>query len=448
MGVIAVATGTVIDHNDGKPVYASISASLGQSQVYNKDESTIAWLPNYVSTPNRLSAIVTVGGADVVSVLSAKKWGTAAGLSDLGTGSYIDVATNQDPGVATQRTYFFEATYTDPVTLLPTLVKSQITLSVLKTGTNAVYVLISGQRIIKKAADGSRNMAELTANLVRASGMDTTGLTYKWFKSPYTVNDQLDAAHADVTGGKISFKNAAGLAGTNPADNTWGTDIPTIIIREDAVANVGMYKVQIKDADAIVFEQIFEIADVADIYFFRAKELDGNVLLNGLGTLRLIPQGFYGDTEINTVNYTYRWWAQDRNGNKSGYIDTARSPAARTISAHTTGAGTVFTINSGTIPVAGDAIRVISADGLTIRSFEVASATATSITIRAPVNGFSADYPSLTTTYVGGKLWIYANNGANAGSKATAGTEIFTITQDDMDGKLGWSFEATNPLAV
>lgn len=448
MGIIAVMTGTAIDHNDGKPVYAAISALLGLAQVYNKDESAISWLPNYASTANRLSAVVTVGGADVVPVLSAKKWGTAAGLSDLGTGSYIDIATNQDPAVASQRTFFFEAIYTDPVTLLPTLVKTQTTLSVLKTGTNAVYILLNGQRIIKKAADGTRNSAELTANLVRASGLDTTGLTYKWFKSPYAVADQLDANHADVTSGKITFKTAAGGAGTNPADGAWGTDIPTLVAREDAVASFGLYKVQIKDADGVVFEQTFDITDMSDAYFFRADELDGNILLGGLGTLRYIPRGFYGDLAIDTTNYTYRWWARDRSGNKSGFIDTARSPAARIISAHTTGAGTVFTINSGTIPVVGDAIRIISADGLAIRSFEVAAATATSITIRAPVNGFSADYPAVITAYVGGKLWIYANNGVNAGSKTTAGTEVFTITQDDMDGKIIWSCDCTNPLAV
>lgn len=448
MGVVAVATGTIYDHNDGKPIYAAISASLGQSQVYNKDESAISWLPNYASTANRLTAIVNVAGSDVVSVMANKKWGTAKGLSDLGTGAYIDVATNQDPAIASQRTFYFQGDYTDPTTLIPTTVFSQLSLSVLKTGTNAVYILLGGQRIIKASPSGTKNSAEMKCDLVRASGVDDTLGTggYKWFKYPYAVSDQLDVNHADVTGGKISFKTTAGGAAVNPADGVFA-DVKSIVIREDAVMSLGLFKVQVKDADGVVYEQLFDILDVADNYRMDPQLPDGNVMMGSQGSKRIIPIVWYGSAQVDILAYTFKWGLVDRFGKKSGYIDTARSSAARNISAHTTGSAAVFTINSGTIPVAGDAIRVISADGLNIESYEVASATATSITIRVPLNGFSSNYPT-AGLFTGGKLWIYNDTGAMAGFKGTTGAVTFTATADDIDGQGNWVCEVTNPLQV
>jgi hypothetical protein len=447
MAIVAVATGTIYDQNDGKSIWATISPSLGQSQVYNKDESSVSWNPNYAATANRLTAIVNIGGADVVSTLSGKKWGTTKGGSELGSGvSYIDVSTNQDPSVATQRTYYFEGTYTDPTTLLTTLVSAQITLTVLKTGTNAVYILLSGQRVIKQAASGTRNTAELKCDLMRASGVDNTGITYKWFKYPYAVADQLDANHADVVSGAITFKKTDGTVAANPSDGVWA-DVKSIIIREDAVSSVGYFKVQAKDADGDIYEQTFDILDSADSYMMIPNMPDGNVMQASAGSKRLIPIVWYGSSQVDISNYSFTWGLNDRYGNKSGYIDTTRSPAARTISAHTTGSTAVFTVNSGTIPVAGDVIRVISADKVTIRSFEVASATATTITIRAPQNGFSSDYPT-TNLFVGGTLWIYNGNGAAAGLKTTTGSAAFSITADDIDGNGNWVCQVINPLAT
>jgi hypothetical protein len=107
----------------------------------------------------------------------------------------------------------------------------------------------------------------------------------------------------------------------------------------------------------------------------------------------------------------------------------------------------VFTISSAlaSAPVAGDVIRVISADGLKVESFEVASATTTAITIRAPQNGFSSNYPSATSDYANGKLWLYVGNGATAGQKTTTGSATCSVTGDDIDG-LGVVYcDAINP---
>jgi hypothetical protein len=84
--------------------------------------------------------------------------------------------------------------------------------------------------------------------------------------------------------------------------------------------------------------------------------------------------------------------------------------------------------------VAGDVIRLISADGLTIKSYEVGSGSTTTTTVlRSPVNGFSSSAPT-ANQFAGGKMWVYAGNGATAGQKTTTGTAALAVTGDDIDG--------------
>jgi len=447
MGVVSTGQITLYDHNDAAPVTAFISASKGLSQVYTKDESTTSYNPDYTSTANTLTAYVYVKGINVVGSLANRKWGTTLGGSDLGTNvSSITKSTNIDPANPSYNVYF-EGDYTDPVTTLVTHVNAMITLSCVKAGSNAVFVQVVGQLVIEgNPTGGTKNSATVTANLMRAAGIDDTSVTYQWFKSPYAAADQLDANHADVMAGKYSFKNTAGSGASAPADGTWA-DVKSLVVREDAVDDIGLYLVKAKDADGNIYQAYFQIYDISDPYEVRINTANGNVFQNGNGTKNLTPEVWYGNTKLDLTNYTFTWKLYDKNGKKSGFIDTARTSAAKTISSHTTGSSAVFTISVAlsSAPSAGDVIRVISADGLKIESFEVASATTTAITIRAPVNGFSNNYPASTSDYVNGKLWLYVGNGATAGQKTTSGATALAVTGDDIDG-LGTVFcDAINP---
>ena len=96
-------------------------------------------------------------------------------------------------------------------------------------------------------------------------------------------------------------------------------------------------------------------------------------------------------------------------------------------------------------PIAGDVIRVISANGLAIESFEVGTgSTTTVINIRAPLNGFSTNYPT-ANQYTGGRLWIYKGTGATAGQATTTGASSYTVTGDDVDGSGYIYVDAINP---
>jgi len=446
MGIVSTGQITLYDQNDAAPITAFISASKGTVQVFTKDESTIAYIPDYTSTPNVFTAFVYVNGVNKVDTLSNRKWGTSLGASDLGTNvSSISKNTNIDPANPIY-TVYFEGDYTDPVTNLVTHVNSMITLNVVKTGTNAVYILVRGQLVIENAPSGSKNTATVSADLMRAAGVDDTGVTYKWFRDPYGAADQLDANHADVTGGKITFKNTAGSTVGAPADGTWA-DVKSITVREDAITDIGLFMVQAKDADGVIYQAFFQIYDVSDPYDVLINATNGNVYQNGVGTKTLTPQVWYGGSAVDISAYTFTWRLFDKNGNKSGFIDTAKTPSAKIISANTAGITGTITISVAlaAAPVAGDVVRVISANGLTIRSYEIGTgSTTTVLTLRAPLNGFSNVAPT-ANEFLNGKLWIYAGTGATAGYKTTNGTAALSVTGDDIDG-MGTIFcDASNP---
>lgn len=444
MGVVSTSQFTLYDHNDAAPVTAFLSASKGLSQVYTKDESLTSYVPDYASMANVLTAYVYVNGVNVAGALSNRKWGTSLGASDLGTNTAtINKTTNIDPASPIYQV-FFEGDYTDPVTSLVTHVNSSISLSCVKSGSNAVFVQVNGQLVIENAPYGSKNTATVTADLMRAAGVDNTNVTYKWFVSPFAANNQIDANHADIA--KYSFKTTAGSAASIPADGTWA-DVKSIVIREDAVMDIGLFMVQAKDNDGNIYSAYFQVYDVSDPYDVKINASNGNVFQNGTGTKNLVPEVWYGGSKVaDTSAYTYQWRLYDKNGKKSGFIDTAKTSAAKIISGHTTGSTAAFTIPAlASAPIAGDVVRAISADGLSIESFEVGSgSTTTSVVIRAAVNGFSTNYPT-ASQYVGGKLWLYTGTGATAGEKSTTGTAACAVTGDDIDGMGVVYVDANNP---
>jgi len=217
MPIVSTGSITLYDHNDAAPITALISPSQKGQQVFTEEEGSTTYNPNWVSTPNVLTPYVYVRGSNVHSVMTGHKWGTTIGGSDLGTGPTYTKNTNI-PVASPVLTIYYEGTYVDPVTRIPAVVQTSITLTAQRNGTSGVSLDVDGQFIIEKTAQGAKNKATITARLFRGATEDATGITYQWFVSPYAAANQLDANHALVTGGHISFKTTAGGAATNPAD--------------------------------------------------------------------------------------------------------------------------------------------------------------------------------------------------------------------------------------
>lgn len=490
-----VSTGqlTIIDQNDGRAITAVLTTNRGVQQIYTKDESVFSYNPTWFGTALVITPQISIAGLTANegwARLTNKKFcltanGTA--LTTLSTStSFVNDADAQlstpftvshaANGSTTASTFtitgnlkdsagtftlFFDADYTDSVTQLVTHITAQISLNTIKTGTNAVFITIRGQTNIEEATGSTKNNAAVAADLIRSNGVDTSGLTYKWYQAGGAT--QITNGLADVAT-KYGFKTTA--AGTSPTaaagTSELNINIPTaaggvhntIVINESAVADIGIFKVEITDSDSKTYSQYFTIYDISDPYDVEIISSSGDKLLNGIGSTNLTPKVSYGSTNISDLtNWEFTWYLYDRNGKRGGFVDTTKISTAggATITANTTGASTQFTYNGVSYAFqAGMIIKAVKPNGEAFY-YEVASAGTNTVTIRTPsVNtwltftDFAA--PSATNDFVNGKLFGCTGTGTGVnGTRTTSAGAAITLTGDEVDAKARILCEANRP---
>lgn len=462
-----VSTGqiTIVDNNDARPITAFITASNGTQQVFSKDESVVAYTPDWSAANNTLTAKVYVGGtssaSEVAAQLTNKKWSNDLGAS-IGAATTLVVNTNIDPTVTVQKVYYFEGDYTDPVTGLVSHIIAQITLGVVKTGTNAVYVLTRGTTAIQEADTATKNVAVVCADLIRAAGVDTSGITYKFYEAngaTQIINTMGTKYGLKTTASGAAPSGAASDVGVNlPASGAWSA-YNTLVIHESAVADISVLRVEAKDADGTIYQAYFTIYDVSDPYDLKLVSTAGDKLQNGVGSTQIYPTIYNGSillTVPNTAAWGFNWFFYDKDGNRCGFVDTTRTAVAggRNISANTAGPGSVISYDGAAITfAAGDMVKVVLANG-TAKYYEVASGTTNAnLTLRAAtVSTFlNTPFPAASITasqFVGGKLFVCKGTGATAGTQSTTGTgaaNYITVTGDEIDAKGSIVCEASRP---
>ena len=484
-----VSTGqiTIIDTNDARSITAALVASSGTQQVYSKDESTVAYLPSWVSSNLTITPQISIGGftsAQAWAALSNKQFALTAGGTALTTASTSSVFVNDSDTVinnpftvthaavgsatastfvvkgnllasAGQWTLFFDADFTDPATQLVTHITCQITLNTVKTGTNAVFITLRGQTSIEEATGSTKNNIAVSADLIRPGGVDTTGLTYKWYDN--NGGTQISTSTASYAT-KYGLKTVA--SGTTPTatGSDLGANIPTsgsgnayntLVINEIAVADIGVFKVEITDADSKTYSQYFTIYDVSDPYDVQVLSSSGDKLQNGQGSTTLTPKVFYGSSEVTTLNgWSFTWYFYDKNGKRGAFVDTSKISTAggASISANTTGASAQFTYGGTSYAfAAGDIIKCVKPNGSAF-FYEVASAGTNTVTIRTPTTNTWLSFtdfpaPSASTDFVSGKLFGCTTSGTRTSS---AGSSI-TLTGDEVDVKARILVEANRP---
>ena len=470
MAVVSTGQITIVDNNDARPITAYITASNGVQQIYTKDESTVTSIPNWVDNPNTLTAKVYVGGAtgsmDVTSTLTNRRWTVDSVLptaTSLGDGVSLTINTNLNPVTAAQKVYFFEGDYTDPTTGLVTHIIAQISLSVVKTGTNAVYLLPRGTMAILESDTSTKNVAAITVDLVRAAGVDTSGITYQFYEN--NGGTQITTAQNTKYGMKTTDSGnptgtSANIGQNLPASGAWSTH-NTLVIHESAVADIGVFRAVAKDADGKTYQCYFTVYDVSDPYETKIISTAGDKLQNGEGTTKLYPQVYNGSALLSVADtsaWTFTWIFFDGvTGTRAGFVDATKTAVAggRAITDNTAGAGSVITYNGTAITfAAGDMVKIVK-DGVA-SYYEVASGTTNSnLTLRtATVSTFlNETWAASAITakqFVGGKLFACSGNGATAGKKTSTGTGpgseyYITVTGDDIDGKGNIVVEANRP---
>lgn len=466
MALVSSGQITIVDNNDARPITAFITASNGTQQVFTKDESTQDYSPDWSSAANTLTAKVYVGGttsaSEVASQLTNRKWSNDLNTS-IGAAVTLSVTQNLNPDTP-QKVYYFEGDYTDPVTGLVSHVIAQITLGVVRTGTNAVYLLARGSSAILESNNATKNVAVIAVDLQRASGVDTSGITYQFFEGNGAV--QITNAMTTKYGLKTTTPTSAPSAtvaniGQNlPAAGAWSTH-NTLIIHESAVTDMGVFRAVAKDADGKTFQCYFTVYDASDPYDLKIVSTAGDKLQNGVGSTNLYPLVYNGSQQLSVSDmsaWTFEWIFFDgaAPGNRAGFIDTTRTAAAdgRNITANTAGPGSVISYSGAAIPfAAGNMVKIVDATGLA-RYYEVASgSTTTNLTLRtATVSTFlNAPWPAASITagsLVGGKLFVCAGTGASAGKRTTTGggsANAITVTGYEIDGKGTIICEANRP---
>lgn len=484
-----VSTGqiTIVDTNDARPITAWMTANPGTQQVFTKDESTVNFTPSWYSantnTGIQLSPQVYVGttssSTNVTNLLTNRKFTLAVGGAALtnassetnfvddsntavstpytivadGSNTYLRIRGNLKDTTGAY-TYFFEGDYTDPATGLVSHVVCQITLNTVKTGTNAVYINKRGNDTIEVGAS-TTTYGCITADLVRSAGIDTTGLTYKWYEA--TSGTQISTSLSGYAT-KYGFKTTA--AGANPVGGSGdlGVNVPavgagniynTMTIAPAAVTDMMTYRVDITDADAKTYSQYFTVYDVSDPYQLSIISSTGDKLQNGQGSTVLTPVVYYGAVKVPSLTgWTFTWYFYDKNGKRAAFVDTTKISTAggATISAQTGTTAAVFTYGGPSYAfVAGDIIKVVKTNG-DAYYYEVASSTTNQVTIRVPATTntwlSATDFPAPAVgDFNGGKIF----GCTSGGTRSTAAGATITVTGDEIDVKGNITAEANRP---
>jgi hypothetical protein len=478
MALVSTGQLTIVDNNDARSITAEIAANPGTQQIYTKDESTVVFTPNWTTINSnvglelRARVFAAAAGApeDITGQLSNRAWsytegGTAiasgaAPTTDFESGGTLTVthsATESKLVIKANlkvdnppETIWFRGDYTDPVTGLVSRVIKSITLTQVRTGTNAVYVLLNTPDGTILEPNAGKNSLRVNADLIRAAGVDTS-VTYRWFQSPYGAGDQIDGNLTGIAGkygllttAQVS-SNAAGAVGqfngtaittTNVPDGGW-TDAKGLIVDHSAVVDIANIKCEIRDGDGKVYQQFFSVSDVSDPYETRLISTAGDKLQNGVGSTDVYPTVYYGAKRISALAgwfFDFTFW--DRDGNRAAFVDTTRTALSggRTITANTS---TVFTYSNTAITfAAGDIIKCVNAG--VAEYFEVASATGQTVTVRAPTSNtwLKNNVPNLTANkFLNGSMFVCRHTIRTNGTNGPDTDSKIVVTGDDIDAK-------------
>lgn len=356
MAIVSTGQITLVDNNDARTVVAAIAASLGTQQTYTKDDTTESFAPNYASTNNVLAPSITISSptAPINAIskqkaqLSSVSWSTtpdgtpnivnAGSLLNSTDYDYnsttlaLSLKTNKLTRAAPSLTLYFSCNYTDPATSLVTQVLAQITLGMVVTGTNALYVVVEGPDTIPMSDTAARNNVLLTARLMRGSSEETTlaDAAYKWYKLDVNGSPvELNAAHPDWHATEARFQKFRfldeGNAAVIPPASGYHTG-KKIRIFEDAVRGTATYRVDILDdtPNSNPYSKYFTVTDKSDAVQVIVSSDGGTVLQNGQGSKTLRASMTKNGAPFAPDGWTYRWNFRDKDGKPAAFVDAAK----------------------------------------------------------------------------------------------------------------------------
>ena len=321
MTVLATGQLTIVDYNDALSLTGYIGSNKTKTQMYNPDNGSYSpdWADsNLVLTPSLFILGTPTDIITLASVTSITWWDVTNGIETQieANASYaigaskpnaLTVKTNVMAGLP-GKDFMCKVIYHDDATNMDLTIKIPITFSRVVNGsgiTDAVAWLPDGG-VFKN--DG---VASLTAecNLWRGSVVDSTLVTYQWYKQdPTVVVDE---------GGGIGWGKLV-----NTASVVQGVTTKTLTIYPDAVVGYEVFKCLIKDTDSAsptyntYFADTVTVADQSDPIQCSVVSTGGDVFKNGVGSSILTAKLFRAGVEIDAgaTEYVYKWYKYNSSG--------------------------------------------------------------------------------------------------------------------------------------
>ena len=313
-----IATGqlTIIDYNDALTLSGFITSNKVKTQMYNPDNGSYSpdWAtsPFLVLTPS-LYKIGSTTDIITTSAVTLVKWyevtnGTETEITATSTRVFsgaknhiLTIKSNEMAGLS-GKDYICKITYHDETTDLDLLHQIPITFTRVINGSGIVdaIALCPNGNVFKNEV-----VASLTAtcDLWRGSIVDTTNVTYQWYKQDSSVSTD--------EGGGIGWKKL-----TNTNNKYTGVTTREMTVYPAAITNIGVFKCGIKDTDSTsptyntTFWDTVTIIDNTDPIVCTITSTGGDVFKNGVGSTTLRAALFQAGAEIDASSpykYTYTW---------------------------------------------------------------------------------------------------------------------------------------------
>ena len=316
--VLATGQISIVDYNDALTLTGFITANHPKTQQYNPDNDL--FIPDWSNTNLVLTAsLFQLGsGADIIDsnqVQNITWYDASNSTTPLTTGGAYSVngkTLTVSQNILSGRSavdFICEVSYRDAATGLDLLHKMGISFGIVENGggiTAAVAWLPEGN-IFKNDTVGTL-YGEV--DLWRGGTVDTTNVTYQWYKQDPTIStDQ---------GGGIGWKKITSTVN----DGETGYTTRLINVPAEAVPNVEVYKVLIKDTDSSsttyneYFQDTVTFLDQSDPVQVSVVSNGGNIFKNGVGSTTLEAKLFRAGEEIDQTGteYTYKWYKYDKDG--------------------------------------------------------------------------------------------------------------------------------------
>lgn len=331
---MSVAQGqfTIIDYNDAITLTGYIGSNLQKTQMYNPDNNSYNpdWSStNLVLTPSLYLAGSTEDKITSTEVQSVKWYENTSTTAITSSGNYslggakshiLTVKANVmsgQPGVD----YRCEVEYLDSTTNLTIKHVMSISFSRTVNGSGITDLIVStpNGNVFKNS-----EVTSLTAKaeLWRGSTIDTTNVSYQWYK--------MDSSVTTDQGGGVGWAKISDGASTYSGSTT-----NTLTIYSSQVDSYATFKCVCTDEDSTSntyqneFYDTASFIDNSDPMLVIIESTGGDVFKNGVGDTILTAKVYQGGKEIDTAGSgTYVWSKYDADSN----LVTSFSKTGKTLS--------------------------------------------------------------------------------------------------------------------